>query len=68
MHSGKEPGPLKIAANRRNALKSTGPRTAAGKRRPAVNTRSRDLIPEELSANCWRAAKTLAISAACTAT
>ena len=44
----KRPSPLKIAANRRNALKSTGPKTAAGKRRVALNTRSRDLVPEEL--------------------
>jgi hypothetical protein len=48
MPSGKPSSPLRIAANRRNALKSTGPRTAAGKRRVALNTRSRDLIPEEL--------------------
>jgi len=44
----KPPSPLKIAANRRNALKSTGPKTAAGKRRVALNTRKRGLIPEEL--------------------
>jgi len=44
----KPPSALKIAANRRNALKSTGPKTAAGKRRVALNTRRRDLIPEEL--------------------
>ena len=40
--------PLRIAANRRNALKSTGPRTAAGKRRVALNARRRDLCSEEL--------------------
>jgi hypothetical protein len=44
----KPPSPLKIAANRRNALKSTGPRSAAGKRRVALNTRSHGLIPEGL--------------------
>jgi hypothetical protein len=40
--------PLRIAANRRNALKSTGPRTVAGKRRVALNARRRDLCSEEL--------------------
>jgi hypothetical protein len=40
--------PARLAANRRNAQKSTGPRTAAGKRRVALNGRSRGLIPEEL--------------------
>ena len=40
--------PARLAANRRNAQKSTGPRTAAGKRRVALNRRSRGLIPEEL--------------------
>ncbi len=40
--------PLRIAANRRNALKSTGPRTAAGKRRVALNARRRGLCSEEL--------------------
>jgi hypothetical protein len=40
--------PLRIAANRRNALKSTGPRTAAGKRRVALNARRRDLCSEEV--------------------
>jgi hypothetical protein len=44
----KPASPLRIAANRRNALRSTGPKTAAGKRRVALNTRSRNLIPEEL--------------------
>ncbi len=38
----------KLAANRRNAQKSTGPRTRAGKRRVALNARSRDLCPQEL--------------------
>jgi hypothetical protein len=42
------PNPLRIAANRRNALKSTGPRTAAGKRRVALNARRRDLCSEEM--------------------
>ncbi len=40
--------PLRIAANRRNALKSTGPRTPAGKRRSALNALRRDLCPQEL--------------------
>jgi len=40
--------PLRIAANRRNALKSTGPRTLAGKRRVALNARRRGLCSEEL--------------------
>jgi len=31
--------PARLAANRRNALKSTGPKTAAGKRRVALNGR-----------------------------
>jgi hypothetical protein len=33
-----------MAANRHNAQKSTGPRTAAGKRRVALNGHSRGLI------------------------
>jgi hypothetical protein len=37
----------RIAANRRNALKSTGPRTAAGKRRVALNRMRRGLCSEE---------------------
>jgi hypothetical protein len=40
--------PLRIAANRRNALKSTGPRTAVGKRRVALNARRRELCSEEM--------------------
>ena len=40
--------PARLAANRRNAQKSTGPRTAAGRRRVALNARRRDLISEEL--------------------
>ncbi len=40
--------PAKLAANRRNALKSTGPRTGAGKRRAMLNAITRDLCPEEL--------------------
>ncbi len=40
--------PARLAANRRNALKSTGPKTAAGKRRVALNALSRDLCPQEL--------------------
>ncbi len=50
-HSGgasRQPSLLRIAANRRNALKSTGPRTPAGKRRAALNALSRDLCPQEL--------------------
>lgn len=43
---GKRTSALKIAANRRNAIKSTGPKTLAGKRRAALNTRRRGLIPE----------------------
>ncbi len=42
------PSLLRIAANRRNALKSTGPRTPAGKRRVALNARSQNLCPQEL--------------------
>jgi hypothetical protein len=38
----------RLAANRRNAQKSTGPRTAAGKRRVALNPRKHDLISGEL--------------------
>ena len=38
----------RLAANRRNARKSTGPRTAAGRRRVALNKLQRDLIPEEV--------------------
>jgi hypothetical protein len=37
----------RVAANRRNALKSTGPRTAAGKRRVALNRITRGLCSEE---------------------
>ena len=40
--------PARLAANRRNAQKSTGPRTAAGKRRVALNPRKHNLISEEL--------------------
>jgi len=40
--------PLRMAANRRNALKSTGPRTAAGKRRAALNSLNTSLCPEDL--------------------
>ena len=42
------PSALRIAANRRNALKSTGPRTRAGKRRVALNALNHDLCPPEL--------------------
>ncbi len=37
--------PWKIAARRRNALKSTGPRTAVGKRRSALNSLKWRLCP-----------------------
>ena len=40
--------PAVIAANRRNALKSTGPITKAGKRRSALNSRHHGLIPPGL--------------------
>src|SRR5208282_4701268 len=39
--------PARLAANRRNAQKSTGPRTAAGKRRAALNSQRRGLAPPE---------------------
>jgi hypothetical protein len=38
---------LRMLANRRNALKSTGPRTVAGKRRAALNSR-KDPYSEDL--------------------
>jgi len=38
----------RLAANRRNSLKSTGPRTWAGKYRSALNLQSRSLVPEAL--------------------
>ena len=38
----------RLASNRRNALKSTGPRTKAGKYRSALNARKRDWCPETL--------------------
>ncbi len=44
----RQPSLLRIAANRRNALKSTGPKTPAGKRRSALNARRRNLFPHEL--------------------
>jgi len=37
-----------LAANRRNALKSTGPRSRAGKRRVALNALKRPLCPADL--------------------
>jgi len=40
--------PARLAANRRNALKSTGPRTLAGKRRVALNPRREGLCSPEL--------------------
>ena len=39
---------LRILANRRNALKSTGPRSVPGKRRVALNARRRGLCSEQL--------------------
>lgn len=39
---------FRLAANRRNALKSTGPRTKAGKYRSALNRQTRRLVPEPL--------------------
>ncbi len=38
--------PAKLAANRRNARKSAGPRTRVGKHRAAVNGRTRSLCPK----------------------
>ena len=40
--------PARLAANRRNAQKSTGPRTAAGKHRAALNSQRRGLAPPEI--------------------
>ncbi len=45
--------PARLAANRRNALKSTGPKTAAGKRRSALNARSRNLCPQKSCSGSW---------------
>jgi len=39
--------PARLAANRRNAQKSTGPKTKAGKRRVALNPRRLGLVPPE---------------------
>lgn len=39
---------LQLASNRRNAQKSTGPRTKAGKYRSALNAENRRLLPESL--------------------
>jgi hypothetical protein len=39
--------PARLAANRRNAKKSTGPKTKAGKRRVALNPRRLGLAPPE---------------------
>ncbi|HMD97651.1 MAG TPA: hypothetical protein VKM93_10025, partial [Terriglobia bacterium] len=38
----------RLAANRRNAQKSTGPKTKAGKRRVALNARRLGLAPPEI--------------------
>jgi hypothetical protein len=43
---GQQVSPRRIAANRRNALKSTGPRTAEGKRRSRLNASRRPLCAE----------------------
>ncbi len=40
--------PARLAANRRNAKKSTGPKTKAGKRRAALNARRLGLAPPEI--------------------
>ncbi len=40
--------PLRLASNRLNALKSTGPRTKAGKYRSALNARKKGWCPEVL--------------------
>jgi len=39
---------LQLASNRRNAQKSTGPRTKAGKYRSALNAENRHLLPEAM--------------------
>ncbi|GEM_PF-1478820 len=44
----RKPSPLQIAANRRNAQKSTGPRSTAGKRRAALNALRCGLCPPEI--------------------
>src|SRR5271166_948959 len=40
--------PARLAANRRNAQKSTGPKTKAGKRRAALNGRRLDIAFPEI--------------------
>ena len=40
--------PARLAANRRNARKSTGPKTKAGKRRVALNALRLGLVPPEI--------------------
>jgi hypothetical protein len=42
------PSPRRIAANRRNALKSTGPKSSAGKLRAALNARCQGLCPQDV--------------------
>lgn len=44
--NGQQVSPRRIAANRRNALESTGPRTAEGKRRSSGNVARRRLCPK----------------------
>jgi hypothetical protein len=40
--------PRRIAANRRNALRSTGPESSAGKLRAALNARCQGLCPQDV--------------------
>ena len=40
--------PARLAANRRNAQKSTGPKTKAGKRRVALNARRLGFAPPKI--------------------
>ena len=47
--SKRQPSFRRIAANRRNALKSTGPKTSAGKRRAALNARCQGVCPQDVA-------------------
>jgi len=49
--------PLRTAADRRNALKSSGPRTLTGKRRVALTARRRDLLHRTVRAVAHRQEK-----------
>jgi hypothetical protein len=49
----RQPSLLQIAANRRNALNSTGPKTPGGKRRAALNRLSRNLCSKGLERQLW---------------